>query len=320
MPNAFDITTPSTTVTLDATRSGQASISVSNVSGQKIRGRVSLKAVDPNVIKWLTLQGEPETDYDVNTARQYTVQIRVPMSQAAGTYAFHLEAIGVDNPDEIAVEGPVMSFKLDPLPAPPPKKLPWWWWIPVAVVGVILLIVLLVVLFTPHTINIPINQDTSWAEPPQPTDFGHIQVIAIARGLGGSYALNQDNVNYDLTKLASTSAIQKATLHLFLAVHVPAATPSNLTASLGTTDWNESQNAPVPSCNFSVSSAITVPATTANGWVEIDVTSILQKQRGGGVTNFGTCLTSNDAAIGLLFVSHEGPAASQPFLTVTYVH
>lgn len=319
MANYFNITASATSVLLNASRAGQASYSATNISGRFLRGRAALKSQNADVLKWLSLQGDVERDFAAAATQQYTIKIAVPQDTPAGNYQLSLQIIDVDDPDEHSDEGQPVTFTVAPVNAPPPTKLPWWWWIPVAAVGVIVLIVLLVVLFTPHTINIPINLDTSWQEPPNSaSDYGHFQLMGISKNSGSSPAINQFNVNYDLSKLSGTSSIQKATLHLFMTSHTPA-NPSGLSASLGTSAWDETQSAPVPTCNFGVGSAISIPATTTTGWTEIDVTSILQKQRGGG-GNFGICMTSNDATLLLVFVTHEGPAANQPYLTVTYVH
>ena len=58
----FAITAVSTNVKPDAQGKGEASFTVSNVSGRTVRGRATAKAADPARQSWLSVVGETERE------------------------------------------------------------------------------------------------------------------------------------------------------------------------------------------------------------------------------------------------------------------
>jgi PASTA domain len=139
--SVFAITVAATTVRLDADGRGAASFAVSNTSNRALRGRARVAAVDPQAQPWLTLVGDAERDFAIGATQQYTVQVAVPAGAPAGTYAFRLDEVGVDNPDEEYAQGPTVAFEVVPRPPPPPPAAPRvpWWIIVAAVVAVLVL-------------------------------------------------------------------------------------------------------------------------------------------------------------------------------------
>src|SRR5882724_2642068 len=101
MPSPFNITAVTPVVPLTSDREGKASYTVSNVSGAPIRGRANLTPVDQTRMDWLKLDGDIERDFSVNGTQQYTVEIKVPVTAVAGDYTFHLDMVGVQNPDDL---------------------------------------------------------------------------------------------------------------------------------------------------------------------------------------------------------------------------
>jgi hypothetical protein len=137
MPNPFAITAASNTVLLDRERRGEASFSVSNLTGRPLRVRARLSSDNAEVLKWLTLAGETERNFAIAATEQYTVNILAPAGAPPGSYTFRLDALNVENPDDEFTEGPAVSFTV---PAPPPPPPPFPWWILVAALVVLLLV------------------------------------------------------------------------------------------------------------------------------------------------------------------------------------
>jgi hypothetical protein len=120
MPSPFDITALTSTVTLDHQRRGKASYTIRNISGQPIRGRAQLAVVGQTPADWLTLAGETERDFPTGGTQQFTVDITVPLDAAVGSYAFRLDMVGVENPDELYSQGQQVTFQVPEVPPPPP--------------------------------------------------------------------------------------------------------------------------------------------------------------------------------------------------------
>src|ERR1041385_5049004 len=120
MAGPFTITTQTPTVPLNSQRQGQASYSVTNTSGQPIRGRGRLVTVGQTLSDWLTPVGDLERDFAVGETQTYALQIQVPAVATAGDYVLRLDMVGVTNPDELFSEGPTATFTVIAGPPPPP--------------------------------------------------------------------------------------------------------------------------------------------------------------------------------------------------------
>ncbi len=135
MPSLFAITTAANSTPLDGNRHGQIVFTVSNASVRAVRGRARIAPDGAASGTWFTLTGGAERDFTVNGTQQYTVQIAVPPTTAAGNYTVRLDMVGVDNPDEDYTQGPSVTLAV---PAPLPVKKPFPWWI-IAVAAVVLI-------------------------------------------------------------------------------------------------------------------------------------------------------------------------------------
>lgn len=136
MPSSFDITTATNIIKLDNRRHGEITVTVFDKSGQSKRGRVQLATQQPELVKWVSLAGDMERDFQPAGAQQYTLMVNVPPEEQAGTYRFHIDMVGVENPDEDYTAGPVVSFDVPKVDAPQPKPFPWWI-VAVALIGLI---------------------------------------------------------------------------------------------------------------------------------------------------------------------------------------
>ncbi len=140
MPSLFAITTAANRVPLDGNRKGQIIFTVSNTSVRAVRGRARIAPDGSAAATWFTLAGGAERDFSVNGTQQYTVQITVPPTVAAGNYTVRLDMVGVDNPDEDYTQGPSVTFAV---PEPLPVKKPFPWWIIAVIAGIVIVGIIL---------------------------------------------------------------------------------------------------------------------------------------------------------------------------------
>lgn len=138
MPSPFAITTTTNTVSLDSSRQGQASFTVSNSTRRTIRGHASIVAQPASATTWLTLLDEAERSFAGSGSQQYAVQIAIPTDAKTGEYTFQLNVADLANPDESFSEGPLVSFTIEEPTTQ--KKKPFPWWIVVAIIGGLILV------------------------------------------------------------------------------------------------------------------------------------------------------------------------------------
>jgi hypothetical protein len=152
MSNSFTITSPSNTILLSPTGQGQATFTVSNISGRINRGRARLVPQNPASAGWIKLEGEAERDFSIASTQQYSVTINIPPKSPPGSYIFRLDIVGVDNPDEDLSQGPGVTFQVT---AATPKPFPWWI---LAVAGgavLIAIVVIIIVAVTGAKVKVP---------------------------------------------------------------------------------------------------------------------------------------------------------------------
>ncbi|MFL5757069.1 MAG: PASTA domain-containing protein [Chloroflexota bacterium] len=138
MASPFAVTVGAATVTLDSTRHGTVTCTVSNTAGRSLRARAGVVPIDGSPSpSWFTLTGDAEREMPSAATEQFVVQVAVPPDAAAGAYSFRLDVVNVALPDEEFTHGPTVSFTIA---APPPPKKPFPWWI-VAVIAVVVLLV-----------------------------------------------------------------------------------------------------------------------------------------------------------------------------------
>jgi hypothetical protein len=147
----FDITTATNSIRLDSQRQGEAAFTVYNRSGRPVRGRSQLAAQDPASAGWISLVGEVERSFALASTEQIGVRIQVPPTAKAGQYAFRLDMVGVENPDEDYCAGPSVTFDV---PEPVADKPFPWKWVAVLVAGLVVIGVAAFLLW-PRQVEVP---------------------------------------------------------------------------------------------------------------------------------------------------------------------
>jgi hypothetical protein len=124
---------------------GEASISLSNVSGRELSVSVHIVVNDPQAEAWITFagaDGQPVTRLEevflVGETHHYSVKIAAPPDAKAGRYSFRLRAADKRDPDNIWVDTGEVVFEVVKSEEPPKKSFPWW-------ILIVVLVVLLVV-------------------------------------------------------------------------------------------------------------------------------------------------------------------------------
>jgi beta-lactam-binding protein with PASTA domain len=139
MAKLFNITLPTDSAPLKLRPGQKATVqyTVTNLSGRKVRGRVTLKPDDPAVKNnWVKPPVEAEQDFDDKAGTfQFKVGVELPANATPGKYTFRLDAVNAEIPDE-GDTGPTCSFEVLAVPV---NKMPGWI-IPVAAVVVLLII------------------------------------------------------------------------------------------------------------------------------------------------------------------------------------
>ena len=79
---------------------------VTNVGNRKLRARARITPAPGAPAGWFSVQGDSEQDFEIGAARQFVVRVDPPLGATAGTYAFRLDAIGIERPDDDYSEGP----------------------------------------------------------------------------------------------------------------------------------------------------------------------------------------------------------------------
>ena len=140
MANEYAITAAADRVSLDTNRRGQTTFTISNRTSHPLPTRARIVTQRPEVSAWFTVH-EPERTLPPSETQQFTVSIAVPATAQAGDYAFRLDAIGVENPDEQHAQGQSVVVAV-PAPVVTSKGFPWWIF---AVGGLVLLVALVAV-------------------------------------------------------------------------------------------------------------------------------------------------------------------------------
>lgn len=219
MPDAFAVTTPTTTVTLDTSRVGQVSFTVSNISGRPLRARLRPLTQDPMKAEWLTVTGAAQRDFALGATEVFVVSVAVPADVPAGTYSFRGDAVGEDQPDEDFAQGPTVALTVPAAPVKP--KFPWW----IVAVAVAVLIIGGIVFF--------VIKDSGGSSKPSPSPTSGTVSIPNVVGQGESQAVQQ----LQALGLVPTVATQEsATPIAGCQGNVIATSPAaNSTAPVGTT-------------------------------------------------------------------------------------
>jgi hypothetical protein len=103
---------------------------------------------DPTIAPWLILDGLAARAFAPNSTEVYTVKVTPPADARPDNYAFRLDMVGDENPDEQYTQGPTVSLAVA-VATRPKRALPSWLWIVIAAVG-LLAIVAIVLTVTLH--------------------------------------------------------------------------------------------------------------------------------------------------------------------------
>ena len=105
---------------------GTAVFSVNNVTGDSMRGRLSVQVNDGATDSWFTLDGERERLFPAQESQTVSVRVMVPPGALPGDYRFHLRVVAVNDPDNDSAESPLVSTTVTATPAPVKKSFPIW--------------------------------------------------------------------------------------------------------------------------------------------------------------------------------------------------
>jgi hypothetical protein len=124
---------------LDRSGAARSQFTVTNTSGQTLKGRLITRPSAPANLEWFSLVGDSVRDFAPNVPAQIVVQLNVPPGSPPGSYSFRLDAVSQVLPDEDFTQGPSVSFEIKPPPEPRKPIVPWI----LIIVGVIILLVII---------------------------------------------------------------------------------------------------------------------------------------------------------------------------------
>jgi hypothetical protein len=124
MDSAFSITTTTNAISLDAAGRSAAVFTVNNQTGRSVRVRTEVAVFPPTPSGWFSVDGAIERLYPPGGAEAVTVLVDAGAAAPVGRYAFRLDALSVDRPDEEWGHGPSVGFEVAEPPPPPPPPQP----------------------------------------------------------------------------------------------------------------------------------------------------------------------------------------------------
>lgn len=126
MSRVFAITAAANNVHINDKREGEATFTVTNVSGSGLRGRVNIVSTSVSDKSIFSIEGKSERDFSEEETIQFTVKIKIPSDIEKGTYNFSIDMVSVKNPDEDYTAGPSVSFDVSEMKSiVQPKKTCW---------------------------------------------------------------------------------------------------------------------------------------------------------------------------------------------------
>ena len=125
MPDAFAVSTTTTSITLDEARAPvAAAFGVVNLTGHAVRARGVAVPGPETTASWLPVAGEAERDFPLDGRDDYVVDVTVPPDVPGGTYTFRFHVVSVTLPDEESGQSELISIVVPDLPEPPPPPVP----------------------------------------------------------------------------------------------------------------------------------------------------------------------------------------------------
>lgn len=113
MSSTFAITAPETTVFLAANRLGEMPFTVTNMTDQPLRAKLSIVPIDSTPREWFSLAGNAEIDLRPRASATVLVRVEPPLGAPAMTHLFRLDASDGITPDVTSV-GPSCSVVVPP--------------------------------------------------------------------------------------------------------------------------------------------------------------------------------------------------------------
>jgi hypothetical protein len=107
-------------VYLAENRLGEMPFTVTNMTDQPLRGKVSVVPLDAAPPQWFSIVGKSEVDLQPRATAQILVQVEPPLGAAAATHQFRLDADDPGTP-ESATTGPSVEVVV------PPSEPKWTW-------------------------------------------------------------------------------------------------------------------------------------------------------------------------------------------------
>lgn len=114
MSSTFAITAPATTVFLAENRLGEMPFTVTNMTEQPLRAKVSVVPIDSAPPEWFSLAGNSEFDLRPRASAQVLVRVEPPLGAPAVTHLFRVDAADVATPGAAATVGPSCSVVVPP--------------------------------------------------------------------------------------------------------------------------------------------------------------------------------------------------------------
>jgi hypothetical protein len=150
----FTVTTPSVSVTLASNRIGEVPFTVTNLSNRMLRARAKVTPGPAVPVDWFSVEGDSEQDFEIGAARQFVVRVDPPLGVPAGNYAFRLDAVGIEHPDDDYSEGPSCQVTI-PQSKPPKLTTPRGYLTTLAgaLIGGIVINIIVVILGLTHDSN-----------------------------------------------------------------------------------------------------------------------------------------------------------------------
>lgn len=124
MGTAFSITTTTNAISLDAEGKALALFTVNNQTGRSVRVRTTVSPFEPTPADWFTIEGETERLYPPGGSEAVRVRVATGVNPPPGRYAFRLDAVASDRPDEDWEHGPAVGFEVLAPPDPKPVEKP----------------------------------------------------------------------------------------------------------------------------------------------------------------------------------------------------
>ena len=113
MSSTFAITAPETTVFLAANRLGEMPFTVTNMTEQPLRAKVTVVPMDGAPVTWFSVNGKSEIDLRPRASATVLVVVEPPLGAPSATHVFRLDAANAATAEPPSV-GPSCSVVVPP--------------------------------------------------------------------------------------------------------------------------------------------------------------------------------------------------------------